>query len=69
MTIKRLEFTDKFRNWQLTSTEFSDFNLLVGKSGAGKTRILSAFRTLREAGTRNMRGIVSSGGIILKIAE
>ncbi len=57
MTIKRLEFTDRFRDWHLTPTEFSDFNLLVGKSGAGKTRILSAFRTVREAGTRNVRGI------------
>jgi AAA15 family ATPase/GTPase len=31
-------------SWKLTEVRFDDFNLLVGKSGVGKTRILEALR-------------------------
>jgi len=61
MSISRLEFKDAFFGWELAETVFSDFNLLVGKSGVGKTRILSVFRALRVAGTRNVRGVNGCG--------
>ena len=52
MSILELEFTDKAHGWSLAKTKFSDLNLLVGYSGAGKTRILNAIRTVRRAALR-----------------
>ncbi len=42
MKIKRFAYTNKALGWELKSVEFDDLTLLVGLSGAGKTRILDA---------------------------
>jgi predicted ATPase len=42
MAIKRFQFEDRLHRWKLNEVEFSSVNLLVGASGAGKTRILEA---------------------------
>ncbi len=42
MTIKRFEFRDRLRGWELTPMTFEQLNLLVGVSGAGKTTVLDA---------------------------
>ncbi|NER34387.1 MAG: AAA family ATPase [Oscillatoria sp. SIO1A7] len=48
MKIKKLEYYDEEYQWKLEAVEFSpNFNLLVGVSGAGKTRILEAIRNLK----------------------
>lgn len=48
MKIHRLEYFDEEYQWELEPVEFSDnLNLLVGVSGAGKTRILKAIRHLQ----------------------
>jgi ABC-type dipeptide/oligopeptide/nickel transport system ATPase component len=48
MRIKRLEYHDRARGWKLEPVEFSNLNLLVGVSGAGKTQILNAIFSLRR---------------------
>ncbi|MBY0232711.1 MAG: AAA family ATPase [Gemmataceae bacterium] len=49
MRIERLEFWDKQSGWHLAPTEFDPgLTLLVGASGAGKTRILEAIQELRS---------------------
>ncbi len=49
MRIERLEFWNKDTGWHLAPTEFfPDLTLLVGVSGAGKTRILSVIEALAE---------------------
>jgi hypothetical protein len=53
MTITKFEFTDKFCNWQLNNTAFSNFNLLVGLSGVGKTRTLKALELACSVGLDN----------------
>ena len=53
MTICRFSFHDKYRNWKLNEVSFSDFNLLVGQSGVGKTQILSALHSVRQAGVES----------------
>ncbi|VEN73427.1 conserved hypothetical protein [Candidatus Desulfarcum epimagneticum] len=52
MAIKRFRFFDKRHGWKLQDMSFSQLNLLVGKSGAGKTRILNALESVREAGLK-----------------
>ncbi len=48
MKIHKLEYYDKEYQWKLEKLELLDnLNLLVGVSGAGKTRILKAIRSLR----------------------
>ncbi len=42
MRIKSLEYHDHARGWKFEPVEFSNLNLLVGVSGAGKTQILNA---------------------------
>jgi predicted ATPase len=42
MKLLAFEFEDRTIDWKLERVEFSDFNLLVGPSAAGKTRILNA---------------------------
>jgi len=69
LTIKRLQFKDRFLRWELNPTSFSDFNLLVGKSGVGKTQALSVFRALRTAGIRNVRGLNGCSWSIEVVAE
>jgi energy-coupling factor transporter ATP-binding protein EcfA2 len=51
MTISRFSFDEKhYPTWRLNEVSFSDFNLLVGQSGVGKTKILSAIRKVCQAG-------------------
>jgi hypothetical protein len=52
MSIRSFQFRDSTQGWSLTRTHFSNFNLLVGKSGVGKTLILKAIRRVQEAGVR-----------------
>jgi hypothetical protein len=51
MSIIKFRFADNGHGWSLNETSFTDFNLLVGKSGVGKTHVLDALRTIRSAGT------------------
>jgi hypothetical protein len=53
MTISSFEFSDRFRDWYLNEVSFSDFNLLVGVSGVGKTQILNALGSIKSAATGN----------------
>jgi predicted ATPase len=49
MKIKKLWYYDDEYKWKLESVDFlANLNLLVGISGAGKTRILRAIRNLRS---------------------
>ncbi len=48
MYIKSLTFEDKAAGWKLEKVEFDRLSLLVGLSGAGKTRILNAIKSLVE---------------------
>jgi predicted ATPase len=50
MSIKRFRFTDRFHCWTLEEMSFSPLNLLVGKSGVGKTNILKALKSVQQAG-------------------
>lgn len=50
MSIVSLAFEDLDSGWTLEETRFGPLNLLVGPSGAGKTRILDALLTLRALG-------------------
>jgi len=42
MRIKRFSYENKATGWKLEPMEFGDFNLLVGVSGVGKSKILDA---------------------------
>ena len=55
MTIRKFQFVDNFRGWTLNEVSFSAFNLLVGVSGVGKTRILRALQSVRLAGISGAR--------------
>jgi predicted ATP-dependent endonuclease of OLD family len=58
MRIKRLEYHDHARGWKLESVEFSNLNLLVGVSGAGKTQILNAILNLKKiASGESLNGV------------
>jgi recombinational DNA repair ATPase RecF len=46
MQIKNFKFDDNRRYWCLEETGFDNFNLLVGISGVGKTRILKAIQNV-----------------------
>ena len=49
MKIQKLEFGDRAQSWYLKPTEFSpNLNLLVGVSGAGKTKIIRSILCLQE---------------------
>lgn len=50
MRLKSLTFEDKRTGWTLDDLRLDRFNLLVGASGVGKTRILRAIRTVHEFG-------------------
>lgn len=47
MLLKTLSYQDKRTGWTLQDLELDRFNLLVGASGVGKTRILRAIREVR----------------------
>ncbi|WP_257457849.1 AAA family ATPase [Archangium lipolyticum] len=50
MRLKSLSFEDKRTGWKLDDLHLDRFNLLVGASGVGKTRILMAIRTIYMLG-------------------
>jgi predicted ATP-binding protein involved in virulence len=51
MQIQKFKFNDKLRDWSLEETSFDNFNLLVGISGVGKTRILKAIQNVCQVAT------------------
>jgi len=53
MKIKSFKFDDHKENWHLKETFFDDFNLLVGVSGVGKTKILQALDLVRDVARDN----------------
>lgn len=55
MSIIKFKFLDNARAWTLEETSFANFNLLVGLSGVGKTRILDSLRAVRHAGIFDTR--------------
>ncbi len=69
MTIQSFAFEDRDSGWRLEETSFSQLNLLVGVSGAGKTRILEAFHDVRRAALSGARGIPSSSWTLTVEAE
>jgi hypothetical protein len=52
MKITSFSFTDLQTNWTLEAMSFDAFNLLVGVSGAGKTRIVEALKRVCAATLR-----------------
>ena len=46
MKIQKISFSHHRENWHIDEVSFDDFNLLVGPSGVGKTRILVALETI-----------------------
>lgn len=64
MTISKFCFEDKVHGWKLNEVFFNDLNLLVGKSGVGKTQILNAIASVRRAGIKNTKNV---GGCIWKM--
>ncbi|NJL28644.1 MAG: ATP-binding protein [Thermoanaerobaculia bacterium] len=55
MPIVKFAFEDELHGWKLTETSFGPFNLLVGASGVGKTRILKALERVRLAALEGAR--------------
>jgi len=53
MKITSFSFADLKTNWTLEETSFDVFNLLVGVSGAGKTKIVEALRQVCAATVRS----------------
>lgn len=51
MQIKRFKFDDHKYNWHIEETVFDHFNLLMGISGVGKTKILKALELVCEVAT------------------
>jgi ABC-type lipoprotein export system ATPase subunit len=56
MKIQKFSFSHHRENWHIDEVSFDDFNLLVGPSGVGKTRILVALETIFSVaqGTREL---------------
>ncbi len=48
MKINQLTYYDHKREWQLQPMQFSDFNLLVGASGVGKSQIINSVINLQR---------------------
>ncbi|MFP2928189.1 AAA family ATPase [Pyxidicoccus sp. 3LG] len=61
MLLKTLTYQDKKTGWTLQDLKLDRFNLLVGASGVGKTRILRAIRQLRA--TAYGRALIHSGRV------
>src|ERR1700752_110542 len=56
MLLKSLSFEDKRTGWKLEDLRLDRFNLLVGASGVGKTRILRALRVVHRIGQGGLVG-------------
>lgn len=56
MKIKRLDYRDLRTGWHLKDARFDDFNLLVGVSGVGKTKIVQALQTMQSIATLGSAG-------------
>lgn len=56
MLLKSLTFEDKRTGWKLEDLRLDRFNLLVGASGVGKTRILRALRMVHRIGQGGLVG-------------
>jgi hypothetical protein len=56
MRIQSFQFHDRTTGWKLEETTFDPFNLLVGVSGVGKTKILAALQQVQGValGTRTV---------------
>jgi hypothetical protein len=50
MHIQRFEFRDGATGWRLAGADLGAFELLVGRSGAGRTRIVEALRRVQRFG-------------------
>jgi hypothetical protein len=50
MRIQQFEFRDGATGWHLAGVDFGAFDLLVGRCGAGKTRIVEALRRVQRFG-------------------
>ncbi len=59
MRIDSFTFHDRSTGWELGETRFDRFNLLVGLSGVGKTKILRAIEQVRNALSPNTPGLPS----------
>jgi predicted ATPase len=57
MSILRFKFEDTRRHWRLEPVELRDFNLLVGVSGAGKTRTLDSLAAVCATGCGHDSGL------------
>lgn len=60
MSIVRFKFEDNRRQWRLEPVELRDFNLLVGVSGAGKTRTLDSLAAVCATGCGHDSGLEGS---------
>lgn len=73
MKIKRFAYENKRLGWKLNPVELTDFNLLVGASGAGKSQILDALRDIQSIADGPSVGGLNAQGICwdttLSIAE
>ncbi len=49
MAITKFQFHDRLRDWTLNEMSLTNFNLLVGLSGVGKTRFLVKLDAVRHA--------------------
>lgn len=58
--ILSFEYQDLDAGWTLETVRFDALNLLVGPSGAGKTRILEALFNVRRAALSGARGVPSA---------
>ncbi|TAE61356.1 MAG: ATP-binding protein [Nostocales cyanobacterium] len=53
MKINQLSYYDSNQKWQFENINFSDFNLLVGVSGVGKSKIINAIINLHKIAEGN----------------
>lgn len=51
MFIKSLSYKNHYEGWEIDNVQFTDFNLLVGASGVGKTQILRAIKEIQSIAT------------------
>jgi len=67
MTIRKFEFHDKQSGWKLNEMSFDNFNLLVGLSGVGKTKILKALNAVRHTALKNPEYVQIANGCEWKL--